>query len=65
MGGNREQVGSITRTWNADNASYSTNIYFNDANMDVRRKSLFLGAAFLLVSAGRRRRRRIVLTVRI
>lgn len=50
MGGHREQVGSITRTWNADNACYSTNIYFNDPNLDVRRKSLFLAAAFLLVS---------------
>lgn len=50
MGGGRTQVGSITRTWNADNASYSTNIYFNDPNLDVKRKSLFLGAAFLLVS---------------
>lgn len=50
MGGRREQVGSITRSWNADNSSYSTNIYFNDPNLDVKRKSLFVGAAFLLVS---------------
>lgn len=49
MGGHREQVGSITRSWNADNASYSTNIYFNDPNLDVKRKSFFVGAAFLLV----------------
>lgn len=50
MGGYREQMGSITRSWNADNASYSTNIYFNDPNLEVRRKSLLVAAAFLLVS---------------
>lgn len=48
LGGPRIQVGTITHSWNADSACYSTNIYYTDANMDVHRKSLLLGAAFLL-----------------
>ena len=43
-----EQVGSITRSWNSDNASYSTNIYYQDPDMEVKKKSLLIGAAFLL-----------------
>ncbi|XP_055687144.1 phospholipid scramblase 4 [Lutzomyia longipalpis] len=41
------QVGTISRTWNADVSMYSLNIYFTDQDLDVKNKSLFIGAAFL------------------
>ncbi|XP_058457096.1 phospholipid scramblase 1 [Malaya genurostris] len=44
----RNQKGSITRAWNVTSSSYTNNIYFNEPELDVRLKALFLGAAFLL-----------------
>ncbi|XP_055623706.1 phospholipid scramblase 3-like [Toxorhynchites rutilus septentrionalis] len=45
----RSQKGTITRAWNVGSSSYTNNIYFNEPELDVRLKALFLGAAFLLV----------------
>lgn len=42
------QHGEITRIWSNTMLTYTQNIYFNDPNMDVKLKSLFLAAAFLM-----------------
>ncbi|XP_055609563.1 phospholipid scramblase 1 [Uranotaenia lowii] len=42
------QKGTITRAWNSSSSRYTTNIYFSEPELDVRLKTLFLGAAFLL-----------------
>ncbi|XP_052859899.1 phospholipid scramblase 1-like [Anopheles cruzii] len=42
------QKGTITRAWNVNTSSYTNNIYFSDPSMDVKFKSLFIAAAFLL-----------------
>lgn len=44
------QKGSIVRKWNSDTNLYTTNVYFTDPDLNVRLKSLYVGAAFLLVS---------------
>uniref|UniRef100_A0A182IVZ0 Phospholipid scramblase n=1 Tax=Anopheles atroparvus TaxID=41427 RepID=A0A182IVZ0_ANOAO len=44
------QKGTITRAWNVGTSSYTNNIYYSDPTMDVKFKSLFIAAAFLLVS---------------
>ena len=43
------QKGTITRAWNVNTASYTNNIYYSDPTMDVKFKSLFIAAAFMLV----------------
>lgn len=43
------QQGSITRIWNTDISAFTQNVYFAEANLDVKVKALFLGAAFLMV----------------
>lgn len=45
------QKGSISRKWNTDTNLYTTNVYFTDPDLNVRLKSLYVGAAFLLVSS--------------
>uniref|UniRef100_A0A182WI64 Phospholipid scramblase n=1 Tax=Anopheles minimus TaxID=112268 RepID=A0A182WI64_9DIPT len=42
------QKGTITRAWNVSSASYTNNIYYSDPTMDVKFKSLFIAAAFML-----------------
>uniref|UniRef100_A0AAG5D9Q1 Phospholipid scramblase n=1 Tax=Anopheles atroparvus TaxID=41427 RepID=A0AAG5D9Q1_ANOAO len=42
------QKGTITRAWNVGTSSYTNNIYYSDPTMDVKFKSLFIAAAFLL-----------------
>ncbi|XP_062549570.1 phospholipid scramblase 1 isoform X2 [Armigeres subalbatus] len=44
----RAQKGTITRAWNVASSSYTNNIYFNEPELDVRLKALFIGAAFML-----------------
>lgn len=44
------QIGTISRTWNSDVSMYTLNVYFADQDLDVKKKALFLGAAFLIVS---------------
>lgn len=46
----RTQKGTITRAWNVGSSSYTNNIYFAEPELDVELKTLYLGAAFLLVS---------------
>lgn len=48
-GGGLTQKGTISRTWNPDISHYGLNIYFADAEMHVRLKTLLIGAAFLMV----------------
>lgn len=43
-----QQHGSIARIWSNDMSTYTQNVYFNDPNMNVKHKSLLLGAAFLM-----------------
>lgn len=43
------QKGTITRAWNVGSSSYTNNIYFSEPELDVRLKTLFVGAAFMLV----------------
>lgn len=43
------QKGSIVRKWSTDTNLYTTNVYFTDPDLNVRLKSLYIGAAFLLV----------------
>lgn len=43
------QKGTIVRKWNTDTNLYTTNVYFTDPDLNVRLKSLYIGAAFLLV----------------
>ncbi|XP_063701205.1 phospholipid scramblase 4 [Culicoides brevitarsis] len=47
-GDNLTQKGSIARKWNPDTNLYTTNVYFTDPDLNVRLKSLYIGAAFLL-----------------
>ncbi|XP_059620530.1 phospholipid scramblase 2 [Phlebotomus argentipes] len=42
------QVGTISRTWNSEISMHSLNIYFTDQDLDVKKKSLMIGAAFLM-----------------
>ncbi|XP_065086250.1 phospholipid scramblase 1 [Ochlerotatus camptorhynchus] len=42
------QKGTITRAWNVGSSAYTNNIYFSEPELDVRLKTLFVGAAFML-----------------
>lgn len=45
---------TITRLWNVDTAQYIFIIAFNEKNLDVKLKALFLAASFLIVSQSTR-----------
>lgn len=49
-GDNLTEKGSIVRRWNSDLNLYTMIVYFTDPDLNIRLKSLYIGAAFLLVS---------------
>lgn len=46
--GDKTLKGTITRKWNDRSAQYTMNIYFQNPDMDVKSKALFLGAGMFL-----------------
>lgn len=42
-----QQLGTLTRIWNTDIATFTQNVYFADPCMEVKMKALMVGVAFL------------------